>query len=821
MEKLICQFQFVGKKFIYEAPKAEAPAQAAPTVEKKADAAGPKTPEALTADRDKKAADTTAKAAEEQKKHAEDIKKQELYKKIGTEIKESPENIEKALLHYEPGKYEKMKSAIKEEAILIKISQAITEGKIKGVEMVYMGGTDGLQHSVDKIKTNGAQWHKEKRDAFTKLLSAKNIEPASAKAFLDANRTMIDGYIKAPNADVYVAANSAIFLNGGQLFDLALTFQRAMDARKIFTKGEFSPDQEKVYLDIKTVEGQEHRKSGVLLRSTAEYLTGDVKPPQPLPVPDGVNPPPDPQSKDVPKKDVVPDGVNPPPDPQSKDVPKKEKAPEAPKDKVTFDPEKGTITFEMGGTPYAYKLEIKIPPEKKWNIQPGTPTPDGYPSIIINIDGKPALTVYRQKDGKIMRIPHDPGYEIQTGKDKLTLINKSPEKKPDDIKKPDEKKDVVPDGVNPPPDPQSKDVPKKTPETEPGKPESLTMKDGGKLTLEQLGKTYEYLFRSEDPSVHFYPHPGDIQGHKALDIKSGDKLVGTFYLERQDRAMYVTVDPEYSLEQKQATNELILHKKEVTKATEVPGAVDLPATKVETGDEGKIVAGGQAKIEMGKPDKLEGGKKGVETMTDEAYVKQELGKIGGGALKGVKVWDDETYDYTEIRAKLPEIQRVLGHYLETHAGTKEATVLREVGIRLNPQWTTLKQGLHREAGAIAIDYRESQADMTKDIENGIKDYLKLKDNITFDGKTIEIKKKNGTAKYALENETGGELTSVEKWSTTNPISKESITLNTADGKFSLVVNADGTKEGKGDKEKYEVEIDDAHSRIIIRKRIER
>ena len=516
--------------------------------------------------RKNKQVDVVKKSIGKNKEEREKMKwTEEQMKKVAEAIstpekKETVETIRKALLHYELGKYENPKDEHRAAEIMHSISLAVKAGKLPGVEVIFQGGTDVTRHSIDKIKTEGAVWHAAKKEAFKKIIAlGDNLTPGSAKKLRDDNQKLIADYIAATDPDAFVASHKDAFAKGAQLFDLALAFQRAENARLVYDKGTINVKQERVYLDLAKVQGEGYRKSGIALSFVQEKVE-PPKPPAPKP-PEPPKPEPKPQPKPEPEPEPKPQ-----PKPQEKDKP-------APEESATFG--KDGITFETGGIKYIFDLKIELKGKEKVTIKPSDTPLQGHKALLFLIDNKPAVRFYSNDKGIIIREPLSNVYDI--AQDKNTIYLRSIGKVPSP--KPEEPAPLPPEptpAVEPPVAPTETGT-SPEPQPEAPKPESLTMLQGGKLILEQHGKTHELLVRSEDPSARFPAHAGDVYGHKAIDIQVNGKIVGTFFFENKDRAMYITIDPAYSIEQKRDVGEIIVHKK-----SETPPA-PLPEAPTETG----------------------------------------------------------------------------------------------------------------------------------------------------------------------------------------------------------------------------------------------
>lgn len=178
------------------------------------------------------------------------------------------EQIKGALRYYELGEYKKYYPNKEAEELLTKILDA----KPPGLQIDYLGGTDGTDHRLMKDK----DWHKAKADAFEKLLAFNTAGKLSGLTLSPEQIDMITRYITEARADkgyefVKDPTRKDLFIKGGGLFDAALALQRAEDMKQKI-EGEDSAwkvDQlaagaDTLYIETGTTKNKkEERKSGL------------------------------------------------------------------------------------------------------------------------------------------------------------------------------------------------------------------------------------------------------------------------------------------------------------------------------------------------------------------------------------------------------------------------------------------------------------------------------------------------------------------------------------------------------------------------------
>ncbi|MCX6733769.1 MAG: hypothetical protein NTX63_03060 [Candidatus Peregrinibacteria bacterium] len=291
---------FVSSRIAFEEMGAHA--QEAATAERmeRSDNEG-KAPEAgaeKAGERDKKKEKVSGDAAEGRAEHLSDIEtKRSALEKVANIITESPENIEKAFYNYNLAEHDEANRTPKLEAqrIIDKIIAAKKEGKLKGITFLYLGGTNGQRHDLNKLEKRMAseikQWHEKKSEAFRNILKGKNtIQPVELRTFIAANEGLIKEYqakVGAGNAaalKTFLATNNAEFCDAGGLFDLALAYQRADDLYGVMNEGKkIDPLKDVVTLDLRTGAGSEDLEN---CRSKLEFTmlegaTGEVQPQKP------------------------------------------------------------------------------------------------------------------------------------------------------------------------------------------------------------------------------------------------------------------------------------------------------------------------------------------------------------------------------------------------------------------------------------------------------------------------------------------------------------------------------------------------------------
>lgn len=438
---------FVTARMAFEQMGAHAQEAAAAERVEREDGEGeaPDTGAEKARERDEKKEKVGDDASDERAEHASEIEaKRSALEKVAEIINESPEDIEKAFYNYNLAEHDEANRTPKLEAqrIIDKIIAAKKEGKLKGITFLYLGGTNGQRHDLNKLEKRMAveikQWHEKKSEAFKNIIKGKSkIQPPELQAFITSNESLIKQYqaeVAAGNVvdlKAFLATNNAEFCDAGGLFDLALAYQRADDLYGVINEGKkMDPLKDAITLDLRTGAGSEDLQN---CRSKLEFTmpegaTGEV---QPQPPAQG-------------KGEVVPapaKGPNDLPEDQPEQLPP---APPAVLEK-TF-----TGTIDNGG-----RLIL--------TVEPATPSegrPTTYEVIAIpNIPGNPQLEIVpgQPENGhKTVEVrektPSGPGklyfraYVVinPNGQAELVIINNPPDKnlKPQDEKPPEFK--VVP-----------------------------------------------------------------------------------------------------------------------------------------------------------------------------------------------------------------------------------------------------------------------------------------------------------------------------------------------------------------------------------------
>ena len=195
------------------------------------------------------------------------------------------ENINSAdifkALYFDPGKFNVDLSTQEEQKsakILRFLHKGISDGSIKGIKLVFLGGTDSTRHLM---KNKSEDWHNAKKDAFNKLINlskANRLAPPNIQAKLTDSATvnLINEYISANDPNKFMKDHSNDFLPGGALFDIALAFQRAEQLKNhLDFENDESEINEKdfIYLDInKNNQGRAYRKASVRLVANGDKL---------------------------------------------------------------------------------------------------------------------------------------------------------------------------------------------------------------------------------------------------------------------------------------------------------------------------------------------------------------------------------------------------------------------------------------------------------------------------------------------------------------------------------------------------------------------
>ena len=237
-------------------------------------------------------------AQEKLAEHSDNLEaKRSALEKVAKIIAESPEDIEKAFYNYNLAEHDKANRTPKLEAqrIIDKIITAKKEGNLKGITFLYLGGTNGQRHDLNKLEKRMAseikQWHEKKSEAFKNIIKGKNtIRPVELRTFIETNEDLIKEYqakVGAGNTaalKTFLATNNSEFCDAGGLFDLALAYQRADDLYDVINEGKkMDPLKDVIMLDLRTGAGSEDLEN---CRSKLEFTmpegaTGEVQPQKP------------------------------------------------------------------------------------------------------------------------------------------------------------------------------------------------------------------------------------------------------------------------------------------------------------------------------------------------------------------------------------------------------------------------------------------------------------------------------------------------------------------------------------------------------------
>lgn len=259
--------------------------------------------------------------------------KKSALEKVANIIKESPESIKNAFYNYKLAEHNKPNRIEQAEAqrIIQKIIDAKKEHKLDGITFIYLGGTNGQRHDLNKLEktrdeTEQKEWHQKKSDAFGNILLGKDkIQPVELQTLISNNEGLIKEYREkvaansASKLKTFLVANDAAFCDAAGLFDLALAYQRAEDLYGVINEGrELNPLEDVITLDLKTGAGSEDLRN---CRSKIEFTMpeeakGELVPgptppggelkrvkergPNDLPEPDPNNPPEDKSDKTPP-----------------------------------------------------------------------------------------------------------------------------------------------------------------------------------------------------------------------------------------------------------------------------------------------------------------------------------------------------------------------------------------------------------------------------------------------------------------------------------------------------------------------------------------
>ena len=149
--------------------KGEVVAKADIPADKPADTSADDARKAAADKKEVKADDTREEAVEDRGDLKEDISKATL-DKIAAAIGESPEAIRDAMYNYNLTEHdEPNRISSPGKAIIDKIIQAKNNGKLDGVRFVYLGGTNGIRHDLNKLERRTTPDQKKWHEKFCKV----------------------------------------------------------------------------------------------------------------------------------------------------------------------------------------------------------------------------------------------------------------------------------------------------------------------------------------------------------------------------------------------------------------------------------------------------------------------------------------------------------------------------------------------------------------------------------------------------------------------------------------------------------------------------
>lgn len=178
---------------------------------------------------------------------------------------------------YKLGEHENSEEKAKAKSIMDALKKNQEALKKEGIVLGFLGGTDG--NDFKKELDSNPEFNKNKKEAFTGLL-AFDVNGKVSPVLTADQKDLIGKYLAATDVKAFFsdAAIKSKFFDGGGLFDLALSYQRAQDRKRTFTGKKdavLDPKEDVLVIERGTSKDQknEERKSGIVL---IEAKVGDI-----------------------------------------------------------------------------------------------------------------------------------------------------------------------------------------------------------------------------------------------------------------------------------------------------------------------------------------------------------------------------------------------------------------------------------------------------------------------------------------------------------------------------------------------------------------
>lgn len=622
-------------------------------------------------DKDQKEIPTKEERKKEADKPAESLKKpfssQESIstdiEKIAKIIGEKPEKLKYwGASEYGFGKYKYEGQTDSEvRAIYEKIAKASKEGKLKGIPLVLLGGTDGTEHNLVKYKA----WHEKKAEAFKFLLAnTGKIAPALIKQKIQDNAKLIQAYINSSNKIKFTKQNKDEFLKGQGLFDLALAMQRAQDLAKDIGI-DLEQENISIFLDLKAQDRTTVFRRSVIYTNGAENLYSEKDAPEEKEEPKAK------QKKKTPKvpEKEVEDKEEAAPSPKPEPKPKRKRKPRPKPKPKQEDKEKAPAKTETPEKFYGilslYKNTITVVRPDMTQETYGLENQTGYQVVEYTSDtpakfGHKYLSIM---DGKtsIGVIYYDPAinhtYYVydNDGKSKIKITFDNANKK-----------FIIA--------PAQAQQPQAQPTQAPAQPEVAK-----KIPQLQDQTKGNYLINYSDGTQQKIKLPEDFQAWVTADGN---------WLKIKGPDSWASGDGD-------------------------EGFVGLPFDPQRQEKQGKI-------FDEYKITKESNAGFTLEMMQKSAKVYEYLKHIQSKYGVEINLRDNEDkYDMNKLLEKMPVIENAIERLHSAYKYfLKQNTILR-----INGRWGR-QQGAIKESGknAIAIDYTESEEDIWRDIMDGLEKY---------------------------------------------------------------------------------------------------
>jgi hypothetical protein len=185
----------------------------------------------------------------------------------GKELDFKLEEFQSAMGTYKLGEHENPAEKAKAKSIMDALKKNQEALKKEGIILGFFGGTDGNDFKT-KLDSN-TEFNKNKKEAFQGILEFKK---AGKIALTPEHEELINKYLAATDIKAFFsdAAIKSKFFDGHGLFDLALSYQRAQDRKRLFTGKKdavLDPKEDVISFELGSSKAQDNdeRKSGMFV----------------------------------------------------------------------------------------------------------------------------------------------------------------------------------------------------------------------------------------------------------------------------------------------------------------------------------------------------------------------------------------------------------------------------------------------------------------------------------------------------------------------------------------------------------------------------